>query len=179
MYDAEWSARRHSHENFNGRDASRHEAHDSDPFYSWGALIPFMSEAEHADASPWDGVTLGDDTGEAATLALPTGQFAVATQGGRMRVSLDGRELVTVTPPARLTHVRADRDALRFHLNDARELHLPGGAERVTVNGEDRVADDDAGRMSRLAAIRGEVTVHTPGRRESAAARDSTAKETM
>jgi putative isomerase len=179
MYDAEWSARRHSHENFNGRDASRHEAHDSDPFYSWGALIPFMFEAERADASPWDGVTLGDDTGEPATLSLPGRRFQVVTEGGRMRVSLDGRELVTVAPPGRLTHVHVDGNGLRFRLEQERELQLAAGAERVTVAGEDRILDDDAGQMSRLAAVCGEVSVHTPGGRESAQACDRTAKESM
>lgn len=56
MFETEWIERRHCHENFHARDPARHETHDSDPFYSWGALIPFMWESERDDPGSWAGI---------------------------------------------------------------------------------------------------------------------------
>jgi putative isomerase len=119
MFDAEWSSKRHSHENFNSRDPDRHEAHDSDPFYSWGALIPFMAAAERADASPWSGITLGDGTAAPAALSLPGRQYATATEADRMVISVDGNELLALTPPRRIARLTVSDERIAFTIEGA------------------------------------------------------------
>ncbi len=53
MFERDWAARRHCHENYSSRDPDGHEAHDSDPFYSWGALIAFMQDCEERGGDLW------------------------------------------------------------------------------------------------------------------------------
>ncbi|MGC9221227.1 MAG: MGH1-like glycoside hydrolase domain-containing protein [Solirubrobacteraceae bacterium] len=53
MFERDWQARRHCHENYSSLDPDGHEAHDSDPFYSWGALIAFMRVCEQDNLSLW------------------------------------------------------------------------------------------------------------------------------
>jgi putative isomerase len=54
MFEAEWTANRHCHENFHISDPEGHDSPDSDSFYSWGALIALMKAFELAeDVSPW------------------------------------------------------------------------------------------------------------------------------
>jgi putative isomerase len=161
MYDREWSTKRHSHENFNREDPARHEAHDSDPFYSWGALIPFMWEAERADVSPWDGLCLGDRTGgEEATIILPGRTYTVRTNEGRMGVLVDGEEVFAVSPPARVSQIALATNTTEFHLDGApRAVELPRRPAHVTVDGQPRTVDACADGSVRIPATRGRVQV--------------------
>ncbi len=110
MFDAEWGSRRHCHENFHRRDPARHEAHDSDPFYSWGALIALMWEGEHGDVSPWEGVLLAPG----GAVATAGGTWRAADDGEWMRVTLDGVEVCAVSPPTRLVQLVAGPAGLTF-----------------------------------------------------------------
>jgi putative isomerase len=161
MYDREWSTKRHSHENFNREDPARHEAHDSDPFYSWGALIPFMWEAERADVSPWDGLCLGDRTGgEEATIILRGRTYTVRTNEDRMGVLVDGEEVFAVSPPARVSQIALATNTTEFHLDGApRAVELPRRPAHVTVDGQPRTVDACADGSVRIPATRGRVQV--------------------
>jgi putative isomerase len=53
MFAGDWERRRHCHENYSSRDPDGHEAHDSDPFYSWGALIAYMQSCEASGQDLW------------------------------------------------------------------------------------------------------------------------------
>jgi hypothetical protein len=123
MYDAEWSAKRHSHENFNSSDARAHEAHDSDPFYSWGALIPFMWEAERADASPWDGLVLAPG----GSVTFGGRRYAATADGQQMHVTVDGVAVLTVSPPRRLAQIElTDSGAVRYEDLETTDRGEPG-----------------------------------------------------
>ncbi len=158
MYDAEWSTKRHSHENFNRRDPAGHEAHDSDPFYSWGALIPFMWEAERADVSPWDGLCLGDRTGAEATLALPGRTYTVHTSENRMGVLNGDKEAFAVSPPTRVSQVVLTPHTTEFHIDGAEcTIELTRRPAWVTVDGEKRTVEAGGGHTVRVPAVSGRV----------------------
>jgi putative isomerase len=160
MYDSEWSTKRHSHENFNRSDPAGHEAHDSDPFYSWGALIPFMWEAERADVSPWEGLCLGDRTGEGATLTLPGRTYGVRTNSERMSVLAGGKEAFAVSPPARVSHVALATNRTEFNIHGAPcAVELPRRPAWVTVDGEPRPTEPGGGQRTRVSAVSGRVRV--------------------
>ena len=53
MFADDWERRRHCHENYSSNNPDGHEAHDSDPFYSWGALIAFIKACEARDVDLW------------------------------------------------------------------------------------------------------------------------------
>ncbi len=111
MFEPEWSAKRHCHENYHARDPARHDAHDSDPFYSWGALIPFMWEAERADASPWEGLVVSPG----ACVSWRGATVSAHGAGATMRLRVDGAELPTELPARRLAHVSvADGGGVRY-----------------------------------------------------------------
>jgi putative isomerase len=161
MYDAEWSAKRHSHENFNSLDPTAHEAHDSDPFYSWGALIPFIWEAERADVSPWDGLCLGDPSGAEAALGLGGRSYRVLTESERMSVLVDGREELAVSPPARLSRLLLTSETTEFHVDgEPVAVELPRRPNRVTVDGEPRIVKTAGEGSVHIPAVRGQVRVH-------------------
>jgi putative isomerase len=160
MYDGEWSTKRHSHENFNREDPAGHEAHDSDPFYSWGALIPFMWEAERADVSPWDGLCLGDRTGEETTLSLPGRTYGVRSNDGRMGVLADGEEAFAVSPPARVSQIVLTPHTTEFHIDGAKcAVELPRRPAWVTVDGEKRTVEAGGGHTVRVPAFSGRFRV--------------------
>ncbi len=46
MFDRGWSERR-SYENWNQRTGEGGDSPDSDPFYTWGALLPLLSLLEN------------------------------------------------------------------------------------------------------------------------------------
>ena len=46
MFDRAWSERR-SYENWNQRTGEGGDSPDSDPFYTWGALLPLLSLLEN------------------------------------------------------------------------------------------------------------------------------------
>lgn len=180
MFDAEWSTKRHSHENFNSRDAGRHEAHDSDPFYSWGALIPFMAAAERADASPWSGITLGDGTGAPAALSLPGRRYAIATEADRMMISLDGRDLLALTPPRRIARLGVSDERIDFTIDGAPcrlELAAPWARrlQALSAGGAPAKAGSDP---EGVYAVNGEVVARfAPARRNESEQRPTTTEE--
>ncbi|HEY3773832.1 MAG TPA: trehalase family glycosidase [Solirubrobacteraceae bacterium] len=163
MYEAEWSEKRHSHENFNSRDPAAHEAHDSDPFYSWGALIPFIYEAERADVSPWDGLCLGDPSGADAALELGGRSYRVCTAGERMSVLADGHEELAVSPPARVSRLVLTGEMTEFHIDgEPVAVELPrrvGGVVSITVDGEPRIVEASGEGSVHVPAVRGRVRV--------------------
>lgn len=53
MFRSGWDTRRQCRENFHRSDAAGDDSPDSDPFYTWGALIPAMKVLGN-QPSPWD-----------------------------------------------------------------------------------------------------------------------------
>jgi len=49
MFEQEWSQRRRCRENYSSLEPDAHAAHDSDPFYTWGALFAFMWTVEQSN----------------------------------------------------------------------------------------------------------------------------------
>lgn len=98
MFAAEWTTRRHSHENLRIDPAAEAEVSDSDSFYTWGALLALMPLLEGADASPWSGLTLRPDGGSVQSVGAT---YAMRREGARAVIERDGRavlELSVATP---------------------------------------------------------------------------------
>ncbi len=55
----EWRQERHCHENFAVFEGAPTDTPDSDTFYTWGALLPFIGSMVLIDADPWRGVQVG------------------------------------------------------------------------------------------------------------------------
>lgn len=116
MFSAEWEQHRHCHENFHIRDPHLHESPDSDPFYSWGALIPLMALLESADVSPWDGLSLRGTPSTSAQISLPGRRFAAVVQDDVLRVTINGTDALEVSPPVRIRDLRVDEACISLRL---------------------------------------------------------------
>jgi putative isomerase len=145
-------------ENFNARTGDALDQPDTDPFYSWTALLPLMAVADLVDVDPWQGWclrTTGPDR-ELGPLHAPSGSLRVirkknwielwrseelllATNAGPVLTRLVIDADIRLMLPARLPKGRivrssrplsaATQDGKPLPLSTARELRLrPTGA---------------------------------------------------
>ncbi|WMS43563.1 trehalase family glycosidase [Acuticoccus sp. MNP-M23] len=115
-------------ENYNGATGEILDQSDTDPFYSWGALLPLMATGVAADVTPWDGLSLGAPLGDGVLgpVAIPAGTLRVAAGGGLI---VDGPDLRITTTLSRLSDVVFEADAF--------EAMLPAGpTARFAVSGK-------------------------------------------
>jgi putative isomerase len=124
MFAREWDARRHCHENYSGENGAGDDGYDSDPFYTWGALIPAIALLEVVCWTPWDGLTLGSADGggraDGVRLLGRTWDVRPLSDGGSgVRVAVDGRELLTSRGASRLYDVRIEHDEVAVGVRGA------------------------------------------------------------
>ncbi len=143
MFQREWEERRHCHENYSGRTGEGDDGYDSDPFYTWGGLIPAVGLLEVVCWTPWDGLTLGTGgpDGAAEDVRLLGRRWRVRQDRDGLTVAVDGRERLRSPLALRLYDVRIDEDAIEcgvrtadgslwIDLDDARPV---GPADGVTA----------------------------------------------
>jgi putative isomerase len=118
LFAASWTERRLCPENYNPTTGEGLDQADTDPFYSWSALLPWIAVGEAVHFSAFDGWSLdpsGPDVAFPPTLT-PAGPLAIERTGGVLRLRRDGalvletdcalsdltlsRELVAATVPA-------------------------------------------------------------------------------
>ena len=119
----EWQSEGHVHENFNAETGDGDDMPNSDPMYTWGALLGYIAMQELVDCEPWNGWRFGNTFGEPTSLA---GVSAGGTGPGDglgaeldpqgLRVMLDGDLLVRTDRPALITGWRHSRSELSFHV---------------------------------------------------------------
>jgi len=97
-------------ENYHLDDAARDVTQDSDPFYTWGGLIPLMHMLERADASPWEGLVLNPDESHEARLWVADNLITARVVGDGVVISTQHYYEATITPRSRLSHVVATRE---------------------------------------------------------------------
>ncbi len=118
MFARIWQRDRHMPENFNAETGEGLDQGDTDPFYSWTGLIPYMRLAGLVEVSPWTGLTLvvtGPDA-EAGPLASPLGRITVGRRSGVLTVTREGSELLRLACDGAVTGVALAGGALRLDL---------------------------------------------------------------
>jgi mannosylglycerate hydrolase MGH1-like protein len=88
LFDAAWKSRL-APENFNATTGEPLDQPDTDPFYSWTALLPLMATSGLLDVDPWQGwclQTSGED-GEVGPMCSPWGPIVVSRASNRLEVS--------------------------------------------------------------------------------------------
>ncbi len=148
-----WDRDRQCGENFSATSGEIRDQPDTDAFYAWGALMPYLAVADVVDVDPWNGWTIANGGAEARVgpLRVPGGRGIVTVRDGRLTVERDGQALFTTDRRGRFRNVEfADgRLALDTPAGEGgATLALPGVArERVTRATMDGVAvrlDGDA-----------------------------------
>lgn len=105
MFDNHFEIDRKCLENYHINDQHLDIAQDSDPFYTWGALIPLMKMLERVDSSPWEGVVVNPKIGHSEVLTSGVFEVAVETKNEEILFTSANRYSVNVSPVSRLTRL--------------------------------------------------------------------------
>lgn len=141
-FERHWTDERRSYENYNPFTGDGTDTVDSQPFYSWTALIPLMWSFEQFGVTPWDGLFFGMHDGAAFSQKnrLYRGRRYDAVCDGRETVlSCGGTELFRSDIPARFRHFVRDehRAAVTVTSANGGTVSFPGAAPRAAfLNGE-------------------------------------------
>jgi len=132
LFMAEWAERR-CPENFNADSGAALDQPDTDSFYGWGALMPYLALAETTDVNPWNGweITHGNGDAIVGPLQTPAGAATIQSVGPWLTVSVGGDAILRTTIPGRYRWLGMGDSGVRFVLppipdvDDQRWLALP------------------------------------------------------
>ncbi len=125
LFRRAWDDRRLCPENFNATTGEPLDQPDTDGFYTWGALMPFLGVCEVMDVTPWDGWTIAHD-GTALHLGpvqSPAGPVTLSAADGVLTLRRGGQALLVTDLIGRLRHIRLAPGLLR--------MTLPAGAGMI------------------------------------------------
>lgn len=119
LFEATWTRLRQAPENYNAETGEGLDQADTDPFYSWTALVPFMQVASVIEASPWTGLTLhvsGPDA-KVGPIASPFGRITVERSAGEVRVMREGREILAARLDGALSGINIAQNSVNLHIS--------------------------------------------------------------
>lgn len=165
MFEDGWRDRRVCRENYHRNDPAGDDSPDSDPYYSWGALIPAMRLLDAADRSPWHGLVLAPEADQPALLAEAGQVWRAERHGQHLHVTRNGRPLLGLTHAARLS-LRGGAGTLAIAVVPAAGAH----AVTLTLSGfaePDLLACEVDGTAAHPTATDGHPALHLPHDRPS------------
>jgi putative isomerase len=112
LFMGEWRQHRRCPENYDAVSGAAMDQPDTDPFYGWGALLPFLAVAEVTDVNPWGGWEI-DHRGEAmrvGPILAPAGAVELTSEDGILTLATDGIGRVATNLRGRLTEIEVARD---------------------------------------------------------------------
>lgn len=149
LFQRAW-ANRACPENFNAESGEAFDQPDTDSFYGWGALMPFIALGERIDVSPWEGWSFarGAEGEQAGPVLSPWGVVELRCEKDTMELVLDGRRRLA-TSLERLTGVSFADGSVRVTLppGPAGWIAVPEEGEPAARLGEAVLAGRRAGEM--------------------------------
>ncbi len=117
LFMGEW-AKRNCPENYNAITGEALDQPDTDSFYGWGALLPFMAAGELTDVNPWNGweMTHGPAEYLLGPVLTPVGPAHVQFVYKWMSVIVGGETILQASVPGRYKHVELGHRACRLVL---------------------------------------------------------------
>ena len=106
-FDRHWKENRRSYENFNAHNGSGTDTPDTQPFYSWTALLPLMWTLEQFGVTPWDGFYFGTVQGDPFIQKnrLYKGKlYDACCENGLTELKREGRVIFRSDIPGRFCH---------------------------------------------------------------------------
>ncbi|HXV23983.1 MAG TPA: trehalase family glycosidase [Alphaproteobacteria bacterium] len=117
-------------ENYSATTGEAFDQPDTDSFYGWGALMPFIALGERIDVTPWWGwsVARGKNGERSGPVCSPWGGLESSTETEAMTLSIDGQPRL-ITSVERLTGLSFDADAVKAELppGPAAWIAVPAG----------------------------------------------------
>ncbi|MFO1350528.1 MAG: trehalase family glycosidase [Gammaproteobacteria bacterium] len=117
LFERAWQHRQ-CPENFNAVTGAALDQADTDSFYGWGALLPYLAVAEAIDCNPWEGWNIthrgaGTDTGPLGSAA---GRLSAAHADRILSVSVDSEVVLRTDIVGRIRHLRIDAHGIAMQL---------------------------------------------------------------
>ncbi|MEX0810072.1 MAG: trehalase family glycosidase [Dongiaceae bacterium] len=122
MFEAEWREKRLCPENYNADSGAGLDQPDTDGFYSWSALLPYMASAEIMDVSAFGGWEIVNAAGDATIgpVGTPAGPMTLERRDGVVTLRRGAHALFASNIPGRLHGIDWSADRLRLTLPDNR-----------------------------------------------------------
>jgi putative isomerase len=158
LFFASFRDRRLCPENYNATSGEGLDQPDTDPFYSWSALLPFMAAAELMDISPFEGWTLTNrPPGEArlAPVLMPGGPVSLERKDGVLTLMRHGEPVFVTNIAGRITGLVLSDERVECTLPTA----LAGGAKLRVRSNRNVLLCRQAGRDLAPAAENGWIDV--------------------
>ncbi|HZP01761.1 MAG TPA: trehalase family glycosidase [Terriglobia bacterium] len=133
MFFRTWREKGECHENFSA--ITGEGTGQSDPHYTWGALMVLVAIEELIDVNPWHGLRFGNlepvapASIERYYVAGSLYDVTQSTEG--LEVKRDGRLLFTSNVPAEIRHVEFEGDRVRYEIRAGRAGKLRVGMDAV------------------------------------------------
>jgi len=111
----EWINENHIHENYNAITGDGDDVKNSDPVYTWGALLAYIGIQEVIDIEPWSGLRFGNyfgSPGEVKNYSLSGHKYDVKVSHDTLIVRKDGKELVRADKPVLIRNYRESKDKI-------------------------------------------------------------------
>ncbi|MDQ0469861.1 MGH1-like glycoside hydrolase domain-containing protein [Labrys wisconsinensis] len=127
LFMQSWTSRRLCGENYSAETGEIDDQPDTDPFLTWGAMLPMLGVAEVMDVNPWGGweiVNTGEDVA-LGPLASPIGDVTVTVAAGHLTLAKGGVPILASTLTGRLTHLVVESGLFACRILAA----APGAAE--------------------------------------------------
>ena len=94
LFEGQWRTRRICAENFNAETGEADDQPDTDTFYGWGALMPWLGVATLCDVTPWRDFEINFDGRDLrlGPVRCPFGALELESVEGILTLTLDGDE---------------------------------------------------------------------------------------
>ncbi|MGH6934207.1 MAG: MGH1-like glycoside hydrolase domain-containing protein [Dongiaceae bacterium] len=132
LFNAEWRQRR-CPENYNAVTGEALDQPDTDSFYGWGALLPYLAVAEMSDVNPWNGWEVVHGAGDQflGPFVTPIGETTIYSQGEWLNIFAGSDPVLRSTVPGRFRGIELRENGVTLGLpavpaNDSKRwLALP------------------------------------------------------
>ena len=129
MFFKAWRENGECHENFSA--ITGEGTGQSDPHYTWGALMPLIAIEELIDINPWHGLRFGNldpvEDAEIERYYVAGSLYDVFLSPKQLEVRKDGRFLFATDCPAEVRHVNFKDSRMQFELRAPRATRLRVG----------------------------------------------------
>lgn len=152
MFERNWHGERLCPENYNAETGVGLDQADTDGFYSWSALLPWMMASEIMDISPWHGWQIAN--GENVSLGpvvTPAGRATLERLDRVVTLRQGETILLQSNLPGRLSRIEVTPQRIALDLPDRRPT---GGFLRIGLRGARGIAMAQQGGTALLPSLR-------------------------
>ena len=154
LFLGEWRTESHVHENYNTDTGDGDDVPNSDPVYTWGALLAYIAMQELVDPEAWGGWrfgNLGGAPGSVKGVSVAEGKLDVTSGPDGLDVQLNGTLLLHTDRPALVTGYRREPRALSLCVVGQGDVTLRLGqlpAQTLVLTGVTSEMTDAAGQLA-------------------------------